>query len=137
MLIKPFPHSPIQPEAGWFFGVRETRGHLEIVGVDDVDKVQNNFLSCLRTIDKLSCPINVKEDVIEHDEKILLAFYIPEARRRDKPVYLKGDIRESYIRRGGGDERCTPKEIEHLLRNASDKSYDSELIEELDAEDFF
>ena len=56
---------------------------------------------------------------------------------RDKPVYLNGDIRRAYIRRGGGDERCTPEEIERFLRDASDRRYDSELIEGLDAEDFF
>jgi ATP-dependent DNA helicase RecG len=123
---------------GWLvFGVKDASGHLEIVGVIDVDKVQNDFLSCLRTTDKLSCPIDAKEDMIEHDGKTLLVFYIPEARRRDKPVYLNGDIRRSFIRRGGGDERCTPEEIERFLRDASDRRYDNELIEELDAEDFF
>ena len=110
---------------------------MEVVGVIEADKVQNDFLSCLRTTDKLSCPIAAKEDIIEHQESILLVFYIPEARRSDKPVYLKRDIRKSYIRRGGCDEQCTPEEIERFLRDASDRRYDSELIEELDVEDFF
>lgn len=123
---------------GWLvFGVEDSRGGLEVVGVIEVDKVQNNFLSCLRTTDKLSCPIAAKEDVIEHKERTLLVFYIPEARRSDKPVYLNRDIRRSYIRRGGGDERCTPEEIERFLRDASERRYDSALITELDAEDFF
>ena len=123
---------------GWLvFGVQDSRGSLEVVGVIEVDKVQNDFLSCLRTTDKLSCPISAKENIIEHKEKTLLVFYIPEARRSDKPVYLNGDIRRSYIRRGGGDERCTPEEIERFLRDASERRYDSELIADLDAEDFF
>jgi ATP-dependent DNA helicase RecG len=116
---------------GWLvFGVKDTNGQLEIVGVIEVDKVQNDFLSCLRTTDKLNCPIDAQEDMIEHDGKTLLVFYVPEARRRDKPVYLNRDIRRSYIRRGGSDERCTPEEIERFLRDASDRRYDSELIEE-------
>src|SRR5262245_14097916 len=123
---------------GWLiFGIEDSRGSLEVVGVIEVDKVQNDFLSCLRTTDKLNCPIAAKEDVLEHEERTLLVFYIPEARRSDKPVYLKGDIRKSYIRRGGGDEQCTPEEIERFLRDASERRYDSELIADLDAEDFF
>jgi ATP-dependent DNA helicase RecG len=75
---------------GWLvFGVKDTNGQLEIVGVIEVDKVQNAFLSCLRTTDKLNCPIDAQEDMVEHDGKTLLVFYVPEARRRDKPVYLR------------------------------------------------
>ncbi|HLA80351.1 MAG TPA: ATP-binding protein, partial [Thermoleophilia bacterium] len=90
------------------FGIKDTRGSLEIVGVIEVDKVQNDFLSCLRTGDKLNRVIAAQEDAVEHDDKALLVFYIPESRRGEKPVYLNGDIRKSFIRRGGGDEHCTP-----------------------------
>ena len=35
---------------GWLvFGVRETDGALDVVGVVEVDKVQNDFLSTLRS----------------------------------------------------------------------------------------
>ena len=36
------------------FGVKDTEGKLEIVGVIEVDKVQNDFLSCIRAGDKLN-----------------------------------------------------------------------------------
>jgi len=79
---------------GWLvFGVKDTNGQLEIVGVIEVDKVQNDFLSCLRTTDKLNCLIDAQEDMVEHDGKTLLVFYVPEACRHDKPVYLNRDIR--------------------------------------------
>ncbi len=42
---------------GWLvFGVEDSMGSLEVVGVIEVDKVQRDFLSCLRTTDKLNCP---------------------------------------------------------------------------------
>ena len=119
------------------FGVKDSRGNLEIVGVLDVDKVQNDFLSCLRTGDKLNCVIAAEEAALEHEDKTLLVFYIPEARRNEKPVYLGGDIRQSYIRRGAGDERCTPSEIERFLRDAADVTYDSERLHGLDVEECF
>ena len=122
---------------GWLvFGVRDHGGTLEMVGVMQVDKVQNEFLSTLRSRQKINRAIHVAEDLVETDGKTLLVFHIPESPRSDKPVYLDGDIRRSYIRRGAGDERCTPEEIERFLRDASEDRYDREPLG-LDAEEFF
>ncbi len=123
-------------EGGWLvFGVRDATA-FEIVGVLEVDKVQNDFLSALRTGQRLNRVIASKEDLIEEEGKVLLVFHIPEARRQDKPVYLKRDIRQSFIRRGAGDERCTPTEIERMLRDAADERYDGDTLD-LDPESCF
>ncbi len=119
------------------FGIKDTHGDFEVVGVIEVDKVQNDFLSCLRAGSKLNRAILVQEDAIEHEGKTLLIFYIPEAPRREKPVYLNGDIRISFIRRGGGDERCNKAEIERFLRDAAEGSYDIEMLRDIDSEEFF
>jgi len=71
----------------------------------------------------------VKEHLIPEGDKRLLVFYIPEARRQEKPIYLNGDIRRSFIRRGGCDERCSLPEIERFLREASTERYDGEPID--------
>ena len=118
------------------FGVRDGAGGFEIVGVLEVDKVQNDFLSVLRAGQKLNRVIAVDERLIEDDGKVLLIFHVPEANRRDKPIYLGGDIRKSYIRRGAGDERCTEAEIERLIRDAADERYDGEVVD-LDPERCF
>lgn len=119
------------------FGVKDTRGNFDIVGVLEVEKVQNDFLSVLRSQNKLNRGINVKEDAFERDGKTLLVFYIPEAQRSEKPVYLNGDPRKAYIRRGSGDGRCTQAELERFLRDAAGGTYDGELINNFDAEEFF
>ena len=117
-------------EGGWLvFGVRDAAAGFEIVGVLEVDKVQNDFLSALRTGQKLNRVIASKEGLIDEEGKVLLVFHIPEARRQDKPVYLKSDIRRSFIRRGAGDERCTPTEIERMVRDAADERYDSDTLD--------
>jgi len=118
------------------FGVRYSNGRHEIVGVIDVDKIQNDFLSALRSGQKLSKVISVKESYIKDGDLTSLVFYIPEARRQEKPVYLEGNIKQSFIRRGGGDERCRKEEIERFLFDASAERYDCESME-ISAETFF
>ena len=109
---------------GWLvFGVKDINGNLEIVGVEEVDKVQNDFLSTLRSGEKLNRVITVSEETVEHEGKTLLVFFIPESPRSEKPVYLKGDIRQSYIRKGSGDEKCTQTEIERFLRDSAEIRY--------------
>ena len=117
------------------FGVRQNGQDIEIVGVLDVDKVQNDFLSTLRSGQKLNRVITVAEDATETDGKTLLVFHVSESPKYDKPIYLGGDICQSFIRRGAGDERCTMAEIERFLRDAA-ADYDKQLVD-LDAERFF
>ncbi len=116
-------------EGGWLvFGVRDGIGGFDIVGVLEVDKVQNDFLSTLCSGQKLNRGIAAQEQLIKEDGKALLVFHIPEARRQDKPVYLDGNIRRSFLRRGAGDQRCTQAEIERLLRDAADERHDGEVV---------
>ncbi len=115
---------------GWLvFGIKEASGTYDIVGVIEVDKVQNDFLSCLRAGDKLGLVVNPDEQMLSHESKTLLVFRIPEARRQDKPVCLNGDIKRSYVRRGACDEKCTMDEIHRFLRDAAGDEYDGETLD--------
>lgn len=119
------------------FGVRDREGEIEVVGVDQVDKVQNEFLSTIRSGQKLSREIEVEADAIEVGGKILLAFFIPESARSRKPVYLDGNPRRTFVRRGGCNERCRRTELERFLRDAAEDRYDSRIVDRLDADEFF
>ena len=116
-------------DGGWLVvGVQEAGGKPKVVGVLDVDKVQNDFLSRLRSGQELNRVVSVEARLIEQEGKTLLAFHVPEIRRQDKPVYLDGDIRRSFIRRGACDERCTPTEIKRFLRDASEERHDAQTV---------
>jgi len=119
------------------FGIKDVHGKFDIVGVIDVDKVQNDFLSCIRSGKKFGIEIDVEPNVLEHEDKTLLVFYIPEASRKHKPVHINGDLNESYIRRGGGDEKCNDNEIKMFWRDSLDTSFDNQPLDSYDAEDFF
>ena len=123
---------------GWLvFGVRDNDGVFEIVGVAEVDKVQGEFLTTLNSRQKLSHQIRVDESIIEHEEGVLLVFHVPESPRSEKPVYLDGDIRRAFVRRGASDMRCSPDDIARFLRDASTTRYDGQLLDGLDPEEFF
>jgi len=123
---------------GWLvFGISEINGRMDITGVERADGVQNDFLSTLRSGQKLNRVIRVSEQRFNIDGKHVLAFHVPESQRFEKPVYLKGDPRQSYIRRGAGDEQCTQSELERFLRDASQERYDSEAITDLSVERCF
>ncbi len=115
---------------GWIvFGIAQIDNKYTISGVISVDKVQNDFLSALRADQKVNHDILVQEKLFEIEGKKILAFYIPEASRQHKPIYLNGDIRRSYIRRGGCDQRCNLQEIERFLRDATAERWDSETVD--------
>ena len=110
---------------GWLvFGVSEANRQLEVTGVEEPDKVQNDFLAVLRGGQKLNRVISVEAHRYEIDGKQVFAFYVPESSRSEKPVYLKGDPRQSYLRRGAGDEQFTQSELERFLRDAAQDRYD-------------
>lgn len=111
------------------FGVAEDGGRFEIVGVIELDRVQNDFLGALRNREKISVQLDTRDDVIENEGKRVLSFYIPEAPHQYKPVYLNGNIRNSFIRRGAADQRCNEDDIRRFLRNAGGTSHDAELID--------
>ena len=115
---------------GWLvFGVKEENGEFEILGVQKVAQVETEFLSTVHTPGKLSYLPAIIENKLSEDVRTVLTFFIPEAPREAKPVYIDRDIRESYIRRGSGDHRCTEAEIKTFLRDAAPKQYDSEVLD--------
>jgi ATP-dependent DNA helicase RecG len=111
------------------FGVRKNGQEFEVVGVLDVDKVQNDFLTTLRQPEKFSVIVNVREELHKHGDSDLLIFYVPEVHRSEKPIYLNGDIRRSYIRSGGCDVRCSDNERNRFLMDAAGERYDCQSVD--------
>lgn len=106
------------------FGVKKDGTSFEVVGVLDVDKVQGDFLTALRQVEKISVILDIEENLHQHGEKHILVFYVPEVHRSRKPVYLNGDIRRSFVRKGGCDVRCSEEERNRFLVDAAAERYD-------------
>ncbi len=70
------------------FGVRETNGTFTVTGVVDADKLQNTFLGQVRDLNKISALLPITGQVHQMPEGVVLAFFVPEAARNQKPVHL-------------------------------------------------
>ena len=110
------------------FGVKKDGSDFEVVGVIDVDKVQNDFLTTLRQKEKFSSIIEVEEGLQAAANRDLLIFYIPEANRSKKPIYLDGNIKRSFLRKGACDVKCSDEELKRLLDDASKDRYDGSTL---------
>lgn len=81
---------------------------------------------------KVSSNILSKKDVTI--EKVngcnIIAIRVPKAQRIDKPVYIDNDyFNGSYRRSGEGDYRCTKDEVLAMIRDASIKTQDMQVLE--------
>lgn len=68
----------------------------------------------------------------EVDGKRFISIEIPRASRSDKPIYIDGNpMSGSYRRNGEGDYKCTKDEIHAMTRDASVKTQDMLVLEEM------
>ena len=111
------------------FGVKKDGQSFEVVGVKDVDKIQNDFVNTLRQKEKFSLILDVTAQLQRFEDKDVLIFIVPEASKTDKPVYINGDIRRSFLRKGACDVRCSPEELQRLLNDASEIRYDTRILD--------
>ncbi|MDQ6991440.1 MAG: putative DNA binding domain-containing protein, partial [Mariprofundaceae bacterium] len=109
-------------------GVNDQR---EVTGVVDVDTMQNDFIGQLQNPERFGSPIRFEEYLKAHEDKNVLIFYIHEAQRRDKPVYVKSKKkgREAFVRRGGGDYACNKADLDRMINDALQDRPDGQLFD--------
>ncbi len=111
------------------FGVKQANGTFTITGVTNADEVQNTFLGWVRDQNKISVFLPINGSVHSLAEGTVLAFYVPEAKRNEKPVFIDRTPHKAYIRRGGRDDTCTHDELLRFIRDASNIRYDAEPLD--------
>ncbi|MBF0386861.1 MAG: putative DNA binding domain-containing protein [Candidatus Omnitrophica bacterium] len=116
------------------FGVQESGSRFIISGVEDPDKIQNDFVTLLRG-EKFNIPLSSKGDIHHIDGKVVLVFRIEEMPRQAKPVYFGGDIRNTFVRIGASTQKASKPEVERMLREASEKTSDSMRLEDFGVQD--
>ena len=101
---------------GWIvLGIRQIGANFEISGVDNVEKLEQDFFGTLRS-KKFNVPLFAKATKYNIEGKHILSFYIPSS--EFKPVYF-GALENTFLRMGSGDQRATQQEIMSMIRDQS------------------
>lgn len=118
-------------------GVEEYRDKsFHPVDLPDPEALVREFRELINQPGKASVNILTAKDVLieEVNGCHIVVIQVPRALRRDKPVYVDGDLRNSYRRSGEGDYRCSPEEIEAMLRDAAVRTQDMQVLQDMTTE---
>ncbi|MDR0822657.1 MAG: putative DNA binding domain-containing protein, partial [Endomicrobium sp.] len=100
---------------GWLiFGIAQRNKNFEIVGVEEPEKIESDFVTTLRSHSKFNAIINPECIKYNIDGKTILGFFIPVC--ENKPIYFNA-LQNTFIRTASGDQRASEYEINTLYRN--------------------
>lgn len=114
-------------------GVEEYKDKsLHPVNLPDPEGMVEEFWRIVNHTDKVSVNIlsaaHVRIETVEGNRIIVIT--VPRAERYNRPVYIDKDpFSGAYRRNGEGDYRCTPEEIEAMLRDAVTEEQDARILE--------
>lgn len=121
-------------------GVEELKDKsLHPILLPDPEGLRDEFLELLNDPKKVSRNILRESDVEikEVEGKNIVVIFVPRAHRIDRPIYIDGDVYSgTYCRSGEGDYHCTRDEIRAMLRDASIRAQDTQIIEKMDLDVF-
>lgn len=112
-------------------GVKERRGSLTVVGIQDINTVQKQLFDIANNKAKVNINLLTNEDVkqINIDSKLLLVIRIPSAKRENKPVYLNNQpMKETYIRLHEGDQHCGEEQVKRMMAEQIESCRDDKIL---------
>ena len=108
------------------------------VDLPDPEKLIKEFWDIVNNLNKTSVNVLSSKDVFiqEVDGDHIVVINVPRAERSYKPVYVDGNPLNTYRRNGEGDYRCTREEYQAMVRDASVKTQDMLVLDEMDVDAF-
>ena len=129
-------YSSFSNTAGGFIilGVKEKP--FRIIGVSNPEEIIKNLFNLASNPQKVSRNVLSNNTVNIHniDGKNIISVYIPEQPITKKPIYLRENMKQTYIRRNEGDFLATEEELKRFVRNSSVEN-DNELLSGYTIED--
>jgi ATP-dependent DNA helicase RecG len=131
--ISAFSNEPDAAGGYFLFGVAVKDGSLfpdyEVVGVDDLDKLQRDIATqCRENFSSI-----IRPDMVASifNEKRVLVVYIPEALPHEKPVYIstKGPTKGAYRRIGSTDQICADHDLAEFYQSRGRESFDENTVD--------
>ncbi len=116
-------------------GVEEYKDRsLHPVDLPDPDKLVREFWDLVNDPNKASVNVLSSKDIRVETAggNRIIVITVPRADRTYKPVYVDGNPLNTYRRNGEGDYKCTGEELRAMYRDASVKTQDMLVLEEMD-----
>ena len=107
---------------------------LHTVNLPDPERLIKEFWDIVNNPNKTSVNILSSKDVFvqEVDGDRIVVINVPRAERSYRPVYVDGNPLSTYRRNGEGDYKCTKEEYQAMVRDASVKTQDMLVLNEMD-----
>lgn len=128
-----------------FLGLQEKKDYtFEFQGIENIHKVLDELWNGLNNPQKISCNL-LREQwvrVIELEGKSLIQIHVPQATRKQKPVYLNNNpMTGTFKRFNSGDMKLSDEAVRRMLAEQIEESRDTEVLKgygmgDLDAESF-
>ena len=118
-------------------GVKEEAdGTLIPIGVPEPQSLAKDFWNTISNRNKVNINLLASSDISiqEIQGKEIIVIKVPQATHFDKPIYLNGNISETYRRSGEGDHRCSEREIFSMVRDSAAGSSDMAMLPSLPIE---
>ena len=115
-------------------GVEEYRDKtLHTVNLANPEKLVKEFWDLVNNLNKVSVNILSSKDVTVENVNgdHIIVIQIPRADRTYRPVYVDGNPLNTYRRNGEGDYKCTNEELRAMFRDASVKTQDMLVLQEM------
>ena len=120
-------------------GVQErSDGSIFTTGLKDVRKVKKSFWDTINNRTKVSVNLLMDDDVRAFDINgdVVMAIFIPRAKREQRPIYINNDIwNGTYRRNWEGDYHCSALEIRAMLRDEPEETADMAVLEDFSIKD--
>ncbi|MGM1068230.1 RNA-binding domain-containing protein [Enterobacter bugandensis] len=113
-------------------GVKEKNGTFTASGINDIERVKKDLFNTLNNPQKISLNLISDEDVtvIKIDNKNILQINVPQANRKQRPVYLNSNpMTGTYLRLHEGDRKCTNDTVKIMLAEQMTDTLDDRIFE--------
>lgn len=107
---------------------------LHTIDLPDPDRLIKEFWDIANNPNKTSVNLLSSKDVFvqEVNGDHIVVINVPRAERSYRPVYVDGNPLSTYRRNGEGDYKCTKEEYQAMVRDASVKTQDMLVLNEMD-----
>ena len=112
-------------------GVREKDGVFTVAGLSNAAKVRADLFNNLNNPGKVSINLLTDSDVQEVviDGQVILCIQIPQATRKQRPVFLNGQpLGHTYKRLNDGDRLCDDETVKRMLAEQVEDERDARIL---------